>query len=149
MRLGEEFAGVAGGGGAESAGEVISGEEEDIRGEVEGGVEEGVEADEAAEANGEGEGRMQAAQGGNGERAEQDPERPVACKVRDVVDGVGVEGEGAVMKDVKEPEERGEQEQMQEGFGGEDGLLGDGPGGLFGARAREWASCRLCGLRER
>ena len=79
----------------EGGGDVVSGEEEDVGGEMEGCVEEGVEADEAAEADEEAEAGGEAADGSDGERAKEDVEGPVAGEVGDVVDGVGVEGECA------------------------------------------------------
>jgi len=103
MPLGEELSGMAGGGGVEGAGEVVAGEEKDVRGEVEGGVEEGVEADQAAEAHKEPKTRGEAAQGCDGERAEQNPERPISGEVSYVVNWVGVEGEVAVAEDVQQP----------------------------------------------
>ena len=77
----------------QGGGDVVSGEEKDVRGEMEGGVEEGVETEHAAEADEEGEGWRKAADGSDGEREEEEVEGPVAGEVGDVVDGVGVVGQ--------------------------------------------------------
>ncbi len=102
LGLGEESCRVAAAGGGEGGGEVVSGEEEDVGGEVEGRVEEGVEADEAAEADEPAEARGEAADGGDGEVAEKDPEGPVAGEVGDEADGIGVEREVAGAEELEE-----------------------------------------------
>ena len=124
MPLGEEIAGVTGGGGVERSGQIEAGEEEDVGGEVEGGVEEGVETDESAKADQETKARGEAADGGDGERAEQDPERPVAGEVGDVVDRIGVEGERTVLEDEEQVEEGRKETEVEGGFESEDGWLG-------------------------
>ena len=124
--LREDLAGMAVAGGRERGGDVVAGEEEDVGGQVEGGVEEGVEAEEAAEADEPGDAGGEAAEGGDGEREEEDPEGPVAGEVGDVVDGVRVEGEGAVAIDEQEMGEGGEQEEVGERLDEEDGALRHG-----------------------
>ena len=94
---------MAGAEAGEGGGDVVAGEEEDVGGEVERRVEEGVEADEAAEADEEAEAGSEAADGRDGERGQEDVERPVAGEVGDVVDGVGVGGEAARGEEVEEP----------------------------------------------
>ncbi len=110
--LGEDLAGVAVAGGGEGGGEVVSGEEEEVGGEVEGGVEEGVEADEAAEADERGETGGETPEGSDGERAEEDPEGPISGEMGDVLDGVGVKGEGAVAVDEEQMGEWEEEKEM-------------------------------------
>ena len=120
----EELAGMTGGGGVKRARQVVAGEEKDVGGEVEGGVEEGVEADKAAEADEEAETGGETAGGRDAERAEQDPERPVAGEMGDVVDGIGIEGERSVFCDEEQVKKGRNEAEMEDGFKDEDGLLG-------------------------
>src|ERR1700734_3045214 len=84
---------------------------------MEGCVEEGVEAEHAAEADEPRNLWGEPADGGNGERCEESVEGPVAGEVGDVIDGVGVAAEqGGRRKDVDEPEEGYQAEDMQEGL---------------------------------
>ena len=117
---------MAGFDGGEGGGDVVSAEEEDVGGEVERGVEEGVEADEAAEADEEAELRREAAEWRDGQGAEEGPDRPVAGEVGDVVDGVGLLGEGAVAEELQQVGEGREEREVDDELEGDDGALGHG-----------------------
>ena len=93
LPLGDEFAGMAGAEAMERSGQIVAREKEDVGGEMQGGVEESVEANEAAEADKPGDLWREAADRGDGEAGQKHVERPVAGEVRDVVDGVSLQGE--------------------------------------------------------
>jgi hypothetical protein len=95
LPLRDEFAGMAGAEAGEGCGYVVAGEEEDVSGQVERRVEEGVETEEATKADEEGDAGRETTHRGDGEGGQEDVNGPVAGEVGNVVDGVGVEREGA------------------------------------------------------
>jgi hypothetical protein len=95
LPLSEEFAGMAGAEAGESGWEIVTGEEEDVSGEVERRVEEGVETDEPTEANEPGDLWRETTDGRYGKAGEKNVESTVAGEVGDVVDGIGFESERA------------------------------------------------------
>src|ERR1700730_10312288 len=109
----DQLTGVAHFEGGEGGGQVVAAEEEDVGGEMQRCVEEGVEADKATEADQEGDLRREAAKRGDGKRGEQE-----------VVNGVGVQDERAVAKDLQQIREGRQQGDVQQSFDDEDGALG-------------------------
>ena len=79
-------------------------------------IEERVEAQQAAKADEVREPGMQAAQRGDGERDQEEPERPIAGKVGDGVDRVGFERERAGAILLQQPEHRKQTEQVDDDF---------------------------------
>ncbi|MCU1224466.1 MAG: hypothetical protein JWQ42_2559 [Edaphobacter sp.] len=125
---------MAGADAAQDSGEIVAGEEKDIGGQVKCRVEEGVETYEAAETDEPGNLRRETAEGGDGKGGEEEIDRPVAGEVGDVVDGVGVESEGAGGVEVQEPGEGNKAKDVEQGFDGDDGSSGHGLAWVFGSR---------------
>ncbi len=121
--FGDDDAGVTFADAGEDGWEIVTGEEEDVGGEVKRCVEEGVETDEPTEADEPRDSRREAADRRDGEAGEKYPECPIAGEVRDVVDGVRIEGECARGIEVQEREEGQQAEDVNDGFEKDDGAL--------------------------
>jgi len=118
--LRNDYSRVAGAEARECSLDVVTREEEDEDREMECRIEEGVETDKAAETDQKSEVGGETANGGDGERGEQNVYRPVAGVVGNIVDRVGVGFEAARREEVYQPCQRGEAEKVGQDFQDDD-----------------------------